>query len=175
MEVGSGNSTKFVRQAIKDHYLQTRIISVDPSPRVEIDTICDETLRVCAETLPVEKFSALNSGDILFIDNSHRSFQNSDTTYFFTAILPNLKPGVVYGIHDIFLPHDYPKSWAMRFYNEQYLLMAYLLGGAAGDEILFPVAYMSYKSEVEKALLGDAPPPWGKQSLQGGAFWMIKA
>jgi hypothetical protein len=47
-EVGSGNSTKFVRQAITDHNLQTRIVSVDPSPRAEVDQLCDEVLRVVA-------------------------------------------------------------------------------------------------------------------------------
>lgn len=177
MEIGSGNSTKFARRAISDHNLDTKIISIDPYPRAEIDALCDEALRMRAETLPAKKFAALNNGDIIFIDNSHRSFQNSDATFFFTEILPNLKPGVIYGIHDIFLPHDYPESWATRFYNEQYLLMAYLLGGAAGDEILFPVAYMSERDEVKKAFQGEDEywPPWGEHKLHGGAFWMVKA
>ncbi len=35
----------------------------------------------------------------------------------------------MYGIHDIFLPNDYPTEWNNRFYSEQYLLMMYLLGG----------------------------------------------
>jgi len=177
MEVGSGNSTKYARRAIKDHGLQTKIIAVEPFPRPELEEICDELCRAPAEALPVEKFAELNSGDVLFIDNSHRSFQNSDVTFFFTEILPNLKPGVIYGIHDIFLPNDYPGEWAMRFYNEQYLLMMYLLGGAGGDSILFPVAYMSYRKEVEETLLGGngKGAPWGNEPLQGGAFWMVKA
>ena len=37
-------------------------------------------------------------------------------------------------MHDILLPFDYPAEWADRFFNEQYLLASYLLGGAAGDE-----------------------------------------
>lgn len=177
MEVGAGNSTKFVRRAINDHGLRTRIVSIDPHPWTTMDRVCDELVRARVETLPVERFAALGPGDVLFIDNSHRSFQNSDVTFFFTEILPNLKPGVVYGIHDIFLPRDYPQSWAMRFYNEQYLLMAYLLGGAGGDEILFPVSYMSYRDDVKTALLGKpgAKAPWGEGPLQGGAFWMVKA
>ena len=177
MEVGSGNSTKFAYKAVVDHSPATQIISIDPCPRAEIDNLCNTCLRVPLEQVPLEQFEVLKSGDILFIDNSHRSFQNSDVTFFFTTILPNLNPGVIYGIHDIFLPNDYPGEWAMRFYNEQYLLMTYLLGGAGGDEILFPVAYMSYRKDVEKALLGECveSPPWGDEKLQGGAFWMIKA
>lgn len=177
LEVGSGNSTKFVRRAVSDHRLRTRIVSIDPCPRAEIDTLCDETLRTPAENVPVERFASLNSGDVLFIDNSHRSFQNSDVTFFFTEILPSLKPGVIYGIHDIFLPGDYPPTWAMRFYSEQYLLMAYLLGGAGGDEILFPVAYASYDEEIKKTLLEGFSPraPWGDKPLFGCAFWMVKS
>ncbi len=177
MEIGSGNSTKYVRRAIKDHQLDTKIISIDPYPRAEIDSICDENIRMRAEAVPIEKFLTLKCGDILFIDNSHRSFQNSDVTVFFTEILPNLKAGVIYGIHDIFLPCDYPETWTMRFYNEQYLLMSYLLGGAGGDEILFPVAYMSHNDAVANALLGEPAgiAPWGAQPLHGGAFWMVKA
>ena len=43
-EIGSGNSTKFVRRAIADQSLQTRIVSVDPHPRAEVDAICDEVI-----------------------------------------------------------------------------------------------------------------------------------
>jgi hypothetical protein len=45
IEVGSGNSTKYVRRAISDHGLRTKIISIDPHPRAVIDTICDEVIR----------------------------------------------------------------------------------------------------------------------------------
>ena len=44
-------------------------------------------------------------------------------------------------MHDIFLPWDYPEEWRDRFYNEQYLLLSYLLGGADGDEIILPVTW----------------------------------
>src|SRR4051794_38563740 len=41
LEVGSGSSTAFVRHAITQHGLSTRIVSVDPEPRAEIDALCD--------------------------------------------------------------------------------------------------------------------------------------
>src|SRR5262249_54921864 len=40
-EIGSGNSTKFARHAIRLDSLQTKVISLDPQPRVEIDALCD--------------------------------------------------------------------------------------------------------------------------------------
>ncbi len=173
VEVGSGNSTKYIRRAISDHGLRTKIISIDPHPRAEIDTICDEVIREKLEDCDLELFSNLGEEDVLFIDNSHRSFQNSDVTVFFTEILPRLKSGCHYGIHDIFLPNDYPLAWLSRYYNEQYLLMAYLLGGAAGDQIVAPVHFIEQSPELLEVLspiLGH--PELNGIAAVGGAFWL---
>jgi hypothetical protein len=45
VEIGSGNSTRFARRAIEDHGLRTRIVSVDPHPRRDVDAICDQVVR----------------------------------------------------------------------------------------------------------------------------------
>src|SRR6185503_17264428 len=37
VEIGSGTSTKFARKAIRDQGLRTRIISIDPRPRADVD------------------------------------------------------------------------------------------------------------------------------------------
>lgn len=173
VEVGSGNSTKYVRRAISDHGLRTRVISIDPYPRAVIDELCDEIIRKELENCDLSVFADLGAEDVVFIDNSHRSFQNSDVTVFFTEILPLLKSGCHYGIHDIFLPNDYPQAWLSRLYNEQYLLMMYLLGGANGDEIVLPVHYVEQTPAllaVLDPLLSD--PALGGAMALGGAFWM---
>ena len=72
VEVGSGNSTKFARRAIVDHQLRTRITSIDPWPRAEIDSICDQVIRQPVEHVELDTFDVLQPGDILFIDSSHR-------------------------------------------------------------------------------------------------------
>jgi hypothetical protein len=175
VEVGSGNSTKYVRRAISDHGLRTRVISIDPHPRAVIDELCDEIIRKKLEDCDLSLFAGLGAEDLLFVDNSHRSFQNSDVTVVFTEILPLLGSGCIYGVHDIFLPNDYPADWLARFYNEQYLLMAYLLGGAAGDEIICPVHFVQLTPDLVSILnpilrhpaLGGALP-------MGGGFWMKK-
>jgi len=173
VEVGSGNSTKYVRRAINDHKLRTRIISIDPEPRAVIDELCDKVIRDKLESCDLSIFADLGPEDVVFIDNSHRSFQNSDVTVFFTEVLPLLKSGCHYGIHDIFLPYDYPVQWLSRFYNEQYLLMSYLLGGANGDEIVLPVHYVERTPALLATLdpLLNYPPLRGIMPL-GGAFWM---
>jgi hypothetical protein len=175
VEVGSGNSTRFARRAIRDHELRTKIISIDPCPRAEIDAICDQMVRAPFEDLDTKDIADLTSEDLLFVDSSHRSFQNSDVTVFFTEILPALPPGLVYGMHDIYLPNDYPPEWVGRFYNEQYLLACYLSGGAGGDEVLAPLAYLHHDTKLPATFartfdqLGLTP-----SQRFGNAFWMRK-
>jgi Methyltransferase domain len=172
-EIGSGHSTRFARQAIRDNGLRTRIISVDPEPRASVDTICDELHRMRIEDLDLDKAFCLERGDVMFVDNSHVSSMNSDVTVFFLEILGRIPAGVLYGLHDIFLPYDYPVEWIPRFYSEQYLLAAYLFGGADGDRIVLPGSYISHDSEMTRvldtiwkhpALLGILP--------YGGTMWM---
>jgi len=173
VEVGSGNSTKFVRRAIRDHGLRTRIVSIDPAPRAEVDAICDEVVRLPLEETDLSLFSRLESGDVCFVDNSHRSFQNSDATVVFLEVLPRLAPGVLLGVHDIFLPADYPTEWVDRWYSEQYLLAAYLLGGGGGSQVVLASWYVSHHERFGPLLdeLFADPLPAGIPR-QGGAFWL---
>jgi hypothetical protein len=174
LEVGSGNSTRFARRAIRDHNLPTKIISIDPAPRAEIDALCDIVIRKKYEDVPHENILAwLGPEDMMFIDNSHRSFQNSDVTVFFTETLPRLPQGMLVGIHDIFLPDDYPQGWADYMYNEQYLLACYMLGGNMIDPVL-PCAYLS--NGRHNAILMEILEPLQKQNIStsGGAFWFRK-
>lgn len=71
----------------------------------------------------------LERNDILFIDFSHILSIGSDVRYEYLDLLPRLKPGVLIHFHDIFLPAEYPQKWVLnfhRFWNEQYLLQAFL-------------------------------------------------
>lgn len=177
VEVGSGNSTRFVRRAILDFNLRTKIISVDPEPRAEIDAICDQVIRRPSEDVDQDFWESISREDILFVDNSHRCFQNSDVSVFFTDILPVLKPGTIYGLHDIFLPADYPKEWRDRFYNEQYMLLSYLEGGARGDELLLPVAWVCSQPQLRAILnpIWQDIPELLAMATFGGAFWMRRS
>ena len=173
VEVGSGNSTLFARRAVRDHGLRTKIISIDPCPRAEIDAICDHIERQPLEAVDTSLARELTSEDLLFVDSSHRSFQNSDVTVFFTEILPALPPGLVYGMHDVFLPNDYPLEWRERFYSEQYLLLCYLAGGADGDHVFAPLSYLATETDVLRPL----QPTYEHLGLEpaqryGSSFWL---
>ncbi len=152
IEIGSGNSTKFARHVIAAKGLRTRLVSIDPEPRAEIDALCDEVIRVPAEFVDPAVFSRLKPGDILFIDSSHRSLPNSDVTALFLDVLPELPPGVLVHIHDVYLPYDYPPHAEGLMYNEQYLLAALLLGEAKWLEPAFPAFWVGQDPRMSEKL-----------------------
>lgn len=174
LEVGSGNSTKFARRAIADHGLRTKIVSIDPAPRAGIDNLCDRIIRAPFETVPLADIEPILADSVIFIDNSHRSFQNSDVTVFFSDLLPVIPKGSVWGLHDIFLPYDYPDDWTNRFYNEQYLLMSYLLGGAGRDTILLANGYAATHEALSGVISAKLFAGEHLACVQkyGGCFWM---
>jgi hypothetical protein len=173
LEIGSGNSTKFARRAIRDHNLPTKITSVDPQPRAEIDQICDKVIRQPLEDVDLAIFNELEKGDILFIDGSHRCFMNSDATVAFIDVLPRLNPGVFVEIHDIFLPYDYPASWDELYYTEQYLLAAYLLAEGKKIDPVMPMAFIGNDPELSLIFtpLWDDPRMKGAEH-HGVSFWL---
>jgi hypothetical protein len=176
-EIGSGTSTRFARSVIRHHQLPTRILSVDPHPRAEVDDLCDEVIREPLEAVDATVFGGLAPGDVLLFDGSHRSFAGSDVTRFFLEVMPRLPTGVVWGLHDVFLPGDYPDSWCLRerrYYNEQYLLAAYLIGGGGRDAVLLPNAFAvrtaPVRARIDAALAGtDVARELGRD---GGCFWL---
>lgn len=173
IEVGSGNSTRFARRAIKDHGLRTELISLDPQPRVEVDGLCDRVIRERLEETDLRIFDILGDGDVLLLDGSHRSFQNSDVTVQFLEVLPRLTKGVQVQIHDIFLPADYGPFIGHRYYSEQYLLAMMLLGGGGGFEIVLPNYYILHDTEL-RAVLDPLLNPLAERGHSAGglSFWM---
>lgn len=173
IEVGSGNSTKVAKKAIVENNLDTKIISIDPYPRAEIDHMVDQVIRLPFENLKdFDLINELEAGDILFIDNSHRCLPNSDVTVFFLETLPKLKKGVIVHIHDIYIPYDYPQFMCDRVYTEQYLLAVALLNGASNYDLLFPCYFIS-EDEVLKEIM---EPMWQGENTKGiekhgGSFW----
>jgi hypothetical protein len=89
-------------------------------------------------------------------------------------------------LHDIFLPCDYPPEWRDRYYSEQYLLAAMLLGQRARFRVALPNAFLSHDPELSAVLAplwrdpSFAPvAPINGQRAQvpdrsglGSSFWM---
>ena len=168
VEVGSGHSTRFMARAIRDGGLETKLTSIDPEPRASLDGLVIE--RIAKPVQDVE-FPALGSGDILFIDSSHRLDPGSDVDHILRKIVANLPAGVLLHFHDIFLPDPYPRAWDYRNYNEQQSVAAMLASGQY--ELLFASGYASTRMADDIARTSIARLP-----LLDGAFenslWLKK-
>jgi Methyltransferase domain len=171
VEVGAGYSTMLLAQAgLKNG--NARLISIEPYPEQAIakgfpglTTLIPKAV----QEVELEFFEQLNAGDVLFIDSTHVVKCGSDVNYLFLEVFPRLKPGVVIHIHDIFLPHEFPRDWMLNehlFYTEQYLLQAFLTYNSE-FEILFANTYMKLKHEREMRVVFPKTQWWG-----GGSFWM---
>ncbi|MDI9319128.1 MAG: class I SAM-dependent methyltransferase [Phycisphaerales bacterium] len=173
-EIGSGTSTKIVKDAIVNHHLNTQIYSIDPYPRAEINDLVDKMERKRLQDFANFDFilSEISEGDILFFDGTHISAPNSDVTVFFLDILPKLPKGVIVQIHDIYLPYDYPQFMCDRYYNEQYLLAAFLLADVQRYVPLFPCFYIYNSGRFNQELSNVyADPYFNDVEKHGGSFW----
>lgn len=172
LEVGSGRSTMFARHTIEAGGLATRIVSIDPAPRAGIDALCDEVLRVPFEEVGDGVLDRVTSGDVVLIDGSHMATMGSDAVVALLEVLPRLPRGVLVGVDDIFLPFDYHPTWADRWYGEQYVLAAYLLGGGDGYQVRFPGLYVSRHQDLGERL----DPVWqvveSRYGRTAGTLWL---
>jgi predicted O-methyltransferase YrrM len=145
VEVGSGNSTKIIRLAVMDGNIESKLISIDPRPRQNIDEIADEVYREPVEDLAnLSLFTELEEGDVLFIDSSHELRVGNDLTHLYLRVFPLLAPGVVVHIHDVFLPYDYRPEFVLTqrlHYSEQYLVQV-MLQCSTRFEVLWPGYYL---------------------------------
>lgn len=145
VEVGSGNSTLLFRAAIDDASLATRLVSIDPDPRIEVGDHAHELIRQPVESAATDSlFGALRHNDFLFVDSSHQLKAGGDVLRLLLSVLPTLAPGVIVHLHDIFLPFEYPREWLLKHrwqWNEQYLVQA-LLQGSAEFDVLWAGHYL---------------------------------
>jgi hypothetical protein len=172
VEVGSGHSTRFARRAVTDLGLSTRLTSIDPAPRAEIDDLCDEVHRCGLEAVGPAPFADLAAGDVVVLDGSHVAFMGTDVVVAFLEVLPALPAGVLVCIDDVFLPWDYPPDWAGRWYAEQYLLAALLLAPDPGWDVVLPDFWLSRDPASAAALAPFDDPARTKFGLAGVSLWM---
>lgn len=171
IEVGSGFSSLISGEAAAKNN-SSALVCIEPFPQEFLRQGfpgLHSLIEKKVEDIDLEFFSQLDSGDVLFIDSSHTVKIGGDVNYLFLEVLPRLKPGVIVHVHDIFFPFEYPRDWVMdelRFWNEQYLLQAFLSFNSE-FEVLMGNSYLAhYHMEDFKATF-PISPWWG-----GGSFWM---
>ena len=175
IEVGAGFSTLIARQAIRANEAEghpCRHVCIEPFEMPWLEQLEVEVIREKVERVPADLFLQLSDNDVLFIDSSHVIRPGGDVTYLYLGVLPQLSPGVVIHAHDIFLPFPYPKEWVEegRFWSEQYLLQALLIGSPL-FEVLLAVHYLHRNFGEDFAA---AFPVLRRYPHVGGSFWFRK-
>jgi hypothetical protein len=177
IEIGSGYSS-CVMMDTNELFFENKIniTFIDPYPELLI-SLMKENDRAKYAVIPkrlqdceIEKFSALQENDILFVDSTHVSKIHSDVNTIFFQILPRLKKGVYIHFHDIFYPFEYPKEWVYegRAFNESYILRAFLEYNN-DFRIIFFNTFLEYffKDKFESGM------PLCLKNL-GGSIWIKK-
>lgn len=175
IEVGCGYSSALIldtNELFFDWKIECTFIDPYPKNLVRLLRFGDLD-RVRLVSKPVQDvelnlFKELEDGDILFIDSSHVSKVGSDVNFLFAEVLPVLRSGVLVHIHDIFYPFEYPMDWTYegRYWNEAYLLRAFLQYNEAFEILLFS----SYLRQFHPDVLADVMPAY--QEDPGGCLWL---
>ncbi len=173
VEVGSGWSTALALDT-NEAYLDgaMALTAIEPHPELLAEVLRPgdpvEVLSLPVQDVPMERWRALEAGDVLFVDSSHVLKTGSDVQHLVTRVLPALSPGVVVHVHDVFWPFEYLRHWVEegRAWNEAYLLHAFLLFNDSWEIVLWNHWLASVHPEVVAAELPEmAENP-------GGAIWL---
>jgi hypothetical protein len=177
VEVGSGNSTLLAIEALRRNASEGsrgRLVALDPSPRLPLPSASPllEHRPVAIGEAPANLFEDLGSGDVLFVDSSHVTKLGSDVNRIVLDLLPSLSVGVHVHFHDVFLPWEYPRRLTAeeeKFWTEQYLLHAFLIGNRTyavtlGLYALLRADRRRVEAVIPRLATGGAP----------GAFWIRK-
>ncbi len=178
LEIGSGFSTRIsahaLRRNLADGGAAGELVAIEPFPDESLRKGFPGLTRLVEKRIqevPVAWFESLEPGDIVFIDSTHVFKLGSDVQFEFYEILPRIPAGVHVHFHDIFLPSEYPRSWAMDkhiFWNEQYFLHSFLLFNSA-FRIVWGSSYM-HLTRPEK--LAAAIRTYDPAANWPGSFWI---
>ena len=175
LEIGSGFSTHIALRAAQQNGV-TQVRCIEPYPTATLQAIGDQLSQLLVQRVqdvPMDFYRDLRSGDIVFVDTTHVSKLGGDLHHILFHVLPALPDGVLIHFHDIFLPREYPREWVIErnwFWNEQYLLLAFLMYNTAFRVVFMNNHFLHMCSQVaERALVDlDLGP------LQGTSMWLRK-
>jgi predicted O-methyltransferase YrrM len=175
VELGSGYSTLVVADALAANArdgADCRLACYDPYPSGQV--LARDDLRESVNPIPVQELPEtvvreLGGGDVLFVDTSHTVKLGSDVNRVILELLPLVAAGVIVHFHDIFLPRDYSRGHLRdgHYWNEQYLLQAFLAGNSAWEVLLGAQAVALHAPGRLRELVPSYHP-----GVSPGAFWI---
>jgi hypothetical protein len=182
VEIGSGMSSIVISDAVlknqREFGKKCEYTVIDPyvSDLITSGMLKGVTDHIAnrVELVGMEPFERLGKNDILFIDSSHQAKIGSDVNFEYLELIPQLNPGLLVHIHDVCLPWEYPREYALnesfrQFWTEQYVLQAFLAFNNEFD-ILLAGNYMHVKYYNEYT---NAFPHYDRQKRDScSSFWM---
>lgn len=183
IEVGAGFSTFLAAEAIsknklEDNNYNCELTAIDPFPNETLKQGFPGLTRLIAkrvQDVPLAFFDQLEANDFLFIDSTHSLKIGSDVQYEYLEVLPRLRKNVLVHIHDIVFPQEYPKRYVLYpnyyFWNEQYLLQAFLIYNEH-FKVLWASNYMRLRHPTK--ITEAQSNSWLKETREIGScsFWM---
>lgn len=175
IEIGSGFSSAMTLDTV-EHFLdgKTELTFIEPYPELLESLLRPadrDRVTIVAKPLqqvPLELFSTLQDGDVLFIDSTHVLKTGSDVVWLYNKLLPTINAGVYVHIHDIFHAFEYPKEWVMegRAWGEAYLVRAFLSLNSEFEILLFN----DWLGHFHRDLIAEKLPQMLANS--GGSLWL---
>ena len=180
LEIGSGFSTLMMLNAIaanaaEECAYRCEVRCIEPYEMGWLEELAGvEVIRQRIEEIDAAVVQRLEANDILFIDSSHVIRPQGDVLREYLELLPLLAPGVLVQIHDIFTPRDYPAGWVVdevRFWNEQYLVEAFLSCNARFSVI----GALNFLAKRYPERLAEKFPVFGEKAhdYDPGSLWLL--
>ena len=119
IEIGSGYSSLVTARLNREEFGGSlHFTCIEPYPRdfllQGVDGISQLRIELIQDA-PLDIFTRLGRGDVVFVDTSHTIKTGGDVTWIFHEIISRpLRWGSIMHVHDFFLPEEYPKDWVMR-------------------------------------------------------------
>jgi hypothetical protein len=174
IEVGGGHSSRVMAAALDENLkvdgVRGELLTIDPHPdRFPKEALSDRVRLIPAsvQSIDLDIFLSLESGDFLFLDSTHVVGIGSDVVREYLEILPRISRGVLIHAHDIFIPSDYPRKMVLQtlsFWSEQYLLEALLMFNPRFEVVWGSSAMQGFEPEALERVF----PQW-KHSYQNMA------
>jgi hypothetical protein len=186
LEVGSGLSTYYASLAARRNVEDgspLQITCIEPYPFDALRSLPDFELVVgFVQDVPLDRFEALEPGDVLFIDSSHAFKIDSDVAFLFLEVLPRIKPGVFVHIHDVHFPFNAPfpadtwlfgERWPV-YWNEAMVVQTFLAFNSA-FEILLSVPMIRHDDEAFLVDRYDDYVPLAEDPNPPSSLWLRRA
>jgi len=173
IEIGCGHSTMINARALAANG-GGELICVEPYPQDFLRGIrgVSEVIEKPVQEVPQDLYDSLGEDDLLFIDSTHVCRVGSDVNHLFLRVLPSLARGVWVHVHDIYLPFEMPEDWVRNkkiFWNEQYLLQAFMLCNDSFRPLLMNNFLGIEHPEAMRAAFACVPSRWRPG---GGSYYM---